>query len=87
VNEALAHGVPAVVSDAVGCAPDLIQDGVTGAVFERGSAESLAIALRRMLPLLNDAAARARCRQTVDVYSITNAARGIAAAFERVARV
>jgi glycosyltransferase involved in cell wall biosynthesis len=87
VNEALAHGVPAVVSDAVGCAPDLIQDGVTGAVFERGSAESLAVALRRMLPLLNNAAARARCRQTVDVYSITNAARGIAAAFERVARV
>ena len=84
VNEALAHGVPAVVSDAVGCAPDLIYDGETGAVFDAGDAESLAIALRRVLPLLNNTAARARCREIVDVYSITNAARGIAAAFKRI---
>ena len=86
VNEALAHGLPAVVSDAVGCAPDLIDDGVTGAVFERGHADSLAVALRRMLPLLNHAATRAHCRAIVDDYSVGNAARGIAAAFQRVAQ-
>jgi glycosyltransferase involved in cell wall biosynthesis len=86
VNEALVHGVPAVVSSAVGCAPDLIEDGVTGAVFDAGQAEALAIALRRMLPLLNNAAARERCRAIVHDYSVTNAARGIAAAFERAAR-
>lgn len=84
VNEALAHGVPAVVSDQVGCAPDLIQDGTTGAVFDAGDADSLAIALRRVLPLLNNGAARARCREIVSVYSVANAARGIAAAFERI---
>ena len=84
VNEALAHGVPAVVSDQVGCAPDLIQDGATGAVFDAGDADSLAIALRRVLPLLNNGAARARCREIVSVYSVANAARGIAAAFERI---
>ena len=84
VNEALAHGVPAVVSHAVGCAPDLIQEGVSGAVFDAGDADSLAIALRAVLPLLNNTAARARCREIVDVYSISNAARGIAAAFERI---
>ena len=83
VNEALAHGVPAVVSNAVGCAPDLIEDGMTGAVFDAGDADSLAIALRRVLPLLNNPATRARCREIVDVYSISNAARGIAAALER----
>jgi glycosyltransferase involved in cell wall biosynthesis len=85
VNEALVHGVPAVVSDAVGCAPDLIEEDVTGAVFEAGSADALALALRRMLPLLNNAAARERCRAIVNAYSVNNAARGIAAAFERSA--
>jgi glycosyltransferase involved in cell wall biosynthesis len=86
VNEALTHGVPAVVSSAVGCAPDLIDDGVTGAVFEAGQTDALAIALRRILPLLNNAAARERCRAIIHDYSVTNAARGIAAAFERIAR-
>jgi glycosyltransferase involved in cell wall biosynthesis len=84
VNETLAHGVPAVVSHAVGCAPDLIQDGVTGAIFDAGDADSLAIAIRRVFPLLNNAAARARCREITGVYSIANAARGIAAAFQRI---
>ncbi len=84
VNEALAHGVPAVVSHAVGCAPDLVQDGVTGAIFDAGDADSLATALGRVFPLLNNAAARARCRELVSVYSVANAARGIAAAFQRI---
>src|SRR5206468_11090595 len=30
VNEAMATGVPCVVSDRVGCAPDLVQSGSTG---------------------------------------------------------
>ena len=82
VNEALAHGLPCVVSDAVGCAPDLIQDG-TGAVFEAGNTDDLAVALDRTLPLLNNAAVRSRCREAVNAYSIQNAARGIAEAFQR----
>jgi glycosyltransferase involved in cell wall biosynthesis len=86
VNEALAHGLPAIVSDAVGCAPDLIHEGVSGAVFERGHADALAVALRRALPLLNHAATRAHCRTIVDDYSVSHAARGIAAGFQRVAR-
>ena len=36
VNEAMACGLPAVVSDAVGCGPDLIEEGQTGAVFPLG---------------------------------------------------
>lgn len=83
VNEALAHGLPCIVSDGVGCAPDLIREGVTGAVFEAGNAADLAVALRSMLPLLKDMAVRTQCRELVDDYSVSNAARGIAAAVER----
>ena len=34
VNEAMACGRPAIVSDKVGCAPDLIKEGETGYVFK-----------------------------------------------------
>ena len=42
VNEAMATGLPAIVSDQVGCEPDLIEPGITGEVFQCGSVESLA---------------------------------------------
>ena len=42
VNEAMASGIPAIVSDKVGCAPDLVIDGQTGSVFPAGDWRSLA---------------------------------------------
>jgi glycosyltransferase involved in cell wall biosynthesis len=42
VNEAMLHGLPAIVSDRVGCGPDLVEDGVTGRVFPFGDVEALA---------------------------------------------
>ena len=47
--EAVACGLPAVVSDHVGSAPDLVVDGENGAVFPRGDAPALAAALDRVL--------------------------------------
>ncbi len=41
VNEAMACGLPALVSDQVGCAADLVTPGVTGDVFACGDVESL----------------------------------------------
>ena len=70
VNEALHHGLPCVVSDAVGCAPDLIEPGVTGEIAAAGSAESLAAALERALPLAGRADIRARCREKVSGYTV-----------------
>ena len=84
VNEALQHGLPCVVSDAVGCGPDLIEDGVTGAVFERGSSRSLASAMLRSFALIGRADARARCREQVEAYGVEKAAEGIAVAYEAV---
>jgi glycosyltransferase involved in cell wall biosynthesis len=81
VNEALHHGLPAVVSSAVGCAPDLIEDGVTGAVAETGSPGSLAGALEKVLKFAGQPQTRARCRHKVSGYSTLAAASGIARAW------
>jgi glycosyltransferase involved in cell wall biosynthesis len=45
VNEALATGLPCVVSHAVGCAPDLIHEGETGYVAPLDDVDALAAAL------------------------------------------
>ena len=49
VNEAMACGIPAIVSDQVGCGPDLVSEGVTGATFPMGDVDALAKALDRVL--------------------------------------
>lgn len=49
VNEAMACGTPAVVSSEVGCAPDMIEPGRTGEVFEMGDVQALAAALERVV--------------------------------------
>jgi glycosyltransferase involved in cell wall biosynthesis len=88
VNEALHHGLPCVVSDAVGCAPDLIDPGRTGDSFESGCVPALARALERAWPLMGDSGARERCRQQVANYTVEKAAAGIARAYcEAVAHV
>ena len=42
VNEAMACGLPAIVSDQVGCGPDLVDEGVTGATCPMGDVGALA---------------------------------------------
>ena len=79
VNEALHHGVPVVVSDQVGCAPDLVIDGTTG-VVSRLSAEHLASSLAAARRLAG-AGVRQACRQHVEKYNVSAAARGIADAY------
>jgi glycosyltransferase involved in cell wall biosynthesis len=84
-NEALLHGLPAVVSDRVGCAPDLVTDGMTGTVFAAGSAPALSAALRRAWPLVGREDVREACRRRAAGYSVLRAAEGIAQAYRRVA--
>lgn len=87
VNESLHHGVPAVVSDAVGCAPDLVEEGKTGAIAVTGSAESLAAAIVRTTDLSSDPQLRSNCRKKVSSFSMARAAEGIARAWREVAAV
>ena len=42
VNEAMVCGLPAIVSDRVGCGPDLVESGVTGEVFPFGDVPAMA---------------------------------------------
>jgi glycosyltransferase involved in cell wall biosynthesis len=49
VNEVMNAARAVVVSDQVGCVPDLVQDGINGAVFKAGDRGQLASALRRVL--------------------------------------
>lgn len=87
VNEAFACGTPAVVSEAVGCRPDLITDadpGRTGAAFPLGDAVALAAAVERVAPHLGtDALARALAERS-DAYSLRGAVAGTLQAVARV---
>ena len=55
VNEAMACGRPAIVSDAVGCAPDLIRDGETGYSYPAGDVAQLRTRIRQFLDARPDA--------------------------------
>jgi 1,2-diacylglycerol 3-alpha-glucosyltransferase len=53
VNEAMASGLPVLVSNRCGCAPDLVQDGVNGFTFDPYNVEQLAqlmLKISAMLP-------------------------------------
>jgi glycosyltransferase involved in cell wall biosynthesis len=84
VNEALHHGLPCVVSDAVGCAPDLIEEGSTGEIARAGSCRNLASALERSVSLIGASLTRSRCRAKVGPFTVDNAAEGVARAYRDV---
>lgn len=77
VNEAMACGTPCVVSDACGCAPDMVVPRVTGEIYEMGQVDSLAAALKRALMIKRDAPAIA---DHSDRYSVAATASGVLAA-------
>jgi glycosyltransferase involved in cell wall biosynthesis len=49
VNEAMASGLPVVVSNRCGCHEDLVQEGVNGFTFDPGEPGSLESVLKRLL--------------------------------------
>ena len=79
VNEAMAAGTLPVVSDQVGCVPDLVR-GV-GEVFRCGDVRDLAGAVSRALARARDPRTCEQVRTHVDRYSLKRTAEG----FERAA--
>jgi glycosyltransferase involved in cell wall biosynthesis len=78
VNEAMQFGLAPLVSDGVGCAPDLVVDS-EGQVFASGSAEQLAEAIRIIATELRSHGEqlRASVRRRVVTHSVALAAAGI----------
>jgi glycosyltransferase involved in cell wall biosynthesis len=74
VNEAMAAGTLPVVSDRVGCAPDLVS-GV-GEIFRCGDIPELAAALGRALTRISDPGRREEVRQHAARYGLDRTAAG-----------
>jgi glycosyltransferase involved in cell wall biosynthesis len=88
VNEAMHMGVPALVSDLVGCHGDLVQPDETGWVFPAYDDNVLRSKLEHALTLLTDAKARDRFRHAVRArvagYSYAAATAGLHRALDFV---
>lgn len=82
INEAMAAGAVPVVSDAVGCAPDLVSDGA-GRVFPVGDIEALALAIEDLLEPVTLNTARAESLDRISRYGLDTTAAGIETAVLR----
>jgi glycosyltransferase involved in cell wall biosynthesis len=69
VNEAFACGLPAIVSDRVGCAPDMIRAGLTGQVVPIGNTKCLADAIDELGSRMNGGAMSHALAEMADRYS------------------
>jgi len=87
VNEAMACGLPVIVSDRVGCADDLVRHGETGLMVAAGDEAELAVA---MVQLAQDEPVRRRMGQAaerlISHWTLENEARNIVSAWREIAR-
>ena len=86
VNEAMACGRAAIVSDRVGCGPDLVLPGETGEVFPFGDVAALAAAIETLAVDRAKLAALGRNAQArvMQHYNVERAAQGTLAAVRYV---
>lgn len=86
VNEAMVCGLPAIVSDRVGCGPDLITADVTGWTYPCGDVEALADRLCRAAgdPDRASRIGSAARDRVLAAYTVEAAADGILEAAERL---
>ena len=89
VNEAMAAGLPVVVSDAAGCAPDLVEETANGWTYACGDAAALAERLARLAALGSDGRALLgqRSRAIVARFGIDAAVSATVAAAEAVGAI
>jgi glycosyltransferase involved in cell wall biosynthesis len=87
VNEAMACGLPAIVSDRVGCGPDLVLPGQTGRIFRASSTHALGLAMQAYVDAPSVALEDGRrAQRRVAAYSIAAATEGTYRGMEFVLR-
>jgi len=81
VNEVMNAGKAVVVSDRVGCWPDLVKPGMNGAVFPSGDAQALSAAMSALLSSRENLARMGEAsRSIIDKWSFDEDLAGIRAA-------
>lgn len=85
VNEVMNAARPAIVTDDVGCAPDLIEDGVNGCIVPVGDVGALARALGRVLEPGVAEAMGQRAFERIQRWSFEEDVRGLRQALAEVA--
>jgi len=87
VNEVMNAGRAVIVSDDVGCQPDLVEDGVEGCVFPAGDVAALTDALRRVLATPETAVAMGmRALAKIETWNFEEDVRGLRRAIAQVTR-
>ncbi|MBV8062970.1 MAG: glycosyltransferase family 4 protein [Nevskia sp.] len=86
-NEAMLFGLPVIVSEHVGCGPDLVRDDETGYVFSGGAAELAQAMMRLMRDPGRARSMGASARKLVaEQYSMPTATRGLKQALAALAQ-
>src|SRR3984893_13866246 len=87
VNEVMNAGRAVIVSDEVGCQPDLVTDGVEGCVFPAGDVAALTDALRRVLATPDTAVVMGeRALAKIETWNFEEDVRGLRRAIAQVTR-
>lgn len=82
VNEAMVCGLPVVVSDTVGCAQDLVHNGVNGYIIPKGNVDALASALQMISPPDRQRAMALESERIISQYTLERTSEGIVKAAE-----
>jgi glycosyltransferase involved in cell wall biosynthesis len=87
VNEVMNAGRAVIVSDDVGCQPDLVEDGVEGCVFPAGDVAALTAALQKVLATTETAVAMGqRGLAKIRTWDFEEDVRGLRRAIAEVTR-
>jgi glycosyltransferase involved in cell wall biosynthesis len=78
VNEAMAAGLPVIVSDRCGCVSELVRDGVNGFAFPPENIGALTSAMNAIASLDDDSAMRQASRLLVAAWAPERFGRGMA---------
>jgi len=84
VNEAMACGLPAIVSNLVGCSEDLILDGETGYTYLCGHVDELANAIKKTATSFAGSSRRKKIIMHINQYSIDMAVKHCVSALQQI---